>query len=336
MSQATDRNDSDRDSATRFFHVRCICGVAVGGVGLDDDHRVPCPWCGRSLHAGGRAATAAYAAPRFGERLSANVIHRLRSWRIALTRVASDVRRVMTRGRVVVAAAAVLLAATGWWSWSTFRDRSALQTLATLTPRGLRALEEGRFEDAANLLAKAAKAARIVGGNSPPARMAIQFHHEANIWSRLASYELDQFFLERPDEDLSQIVAAFDHRFAGRTMIFDGRLSVDTDGELAHTQPVVQHFDWEWIADKYTIGVDLADVRAFEKLERNGPRRVIFGAEIRGLRCSEHAPHGWITVKPESVTLLTVAAPLARWHWSGESSWRLIVEEQRQGLGIAE
>lgn len=87
---------------------------------------------------------------------------------------------------------------------------------------GREALNAGRFDEAATTLARAARAARSLGENSPQTALALSLDREAQVWNRLSPRTIDEFFAEHGPKGGSDARRTFDREFAGRALVFDG------------------------------------------------------------------------------------------------------------------
>lgn len=306
-----------------------------------------CPGCGRALvvTVGEAVATSRRRAPRAiepGLDIRAAAIAWRESARLRLSRFAE---RWLTPARLTAIAGLLFVAVTVAWSWRAYRYRASMAELMTFTQAGAKALDEGRLDDAVRALDRAAKAAKTVGLDEPIARRAWQLSREARVWWRLSPTELIEFFEEHSLADGEATRRAFAKELAGRSLVFDGTLSElpqvaplpDEDGggnSPREAAPALLVFDWGWQADAYAVEV------CFERqwpLAARAGERIIFGAVLKSLDPVSPGGTQWrVRVDPASVTLLTAAAPVARYHWPDEASWAPILTRQRGEAGLQE
>jgi hypothetical protein len=100
--------------------------------------------------------------------------------------------------------------------------RQAAVKLSDNLAVGREALNAGRFDEAATTLARAARAARSLGKNSPQTALALSLDLEAQVWNRLSPRTIDEFFAEHGPTGGSDPRRTFDREFAGRALVFDG------------------------------------------------------------------------------------------------------------------
>lgn len=171
--------------------------------------------------------------------------------------------------------------------------------------RGLEALDQGRFDEAKDLLTQAARAVEALGGEVEGADDVREGAREAAIYADLVPETLEAIIEEAATAPSDELPARFKRRYRGRSIVVDAVVKAHPDAGDA--------LDYVILAPGPTGArrghIDVAGFALFERAKPAPGRHFVFGARLSAL---EHrGDDWWFRLEPESGVILGDKHPAA-------------------------
>lgn len=176
-------------------------------------------------------------------------------------------RPFWTMPRLVFASAAVVVALSAWWQWRRAELGQLAERMQPEALRGLRALEEGHFDEARACLAVTVEAMDRLGEHPPEEARYRQLLSELEIVATLAPGPIEDLLaggLENPERVSKQI--------QGMAVILDIVVEPEESGGW--------RLNYTPIVDEELIVLDAGDFELFRRLAPREKTRIIFGARL--------------------------------------------------------
>lgn len=187
--------------------------------------------------------------------------------------------------------------------------------------QGLEALDAGEFDEAKRLLARAARAVDLLGGEYEGAEAIRQGSREAAIYADLVSEPLETILQEAVragDEEWPRLFAA---RYQGGAILLEAHVTAVPDAAGAG----LYDLDYRILTPGPTgrprvARIDLAHFALFDQIKPRRGERVLFGGRLAALGFEDG--QWWVRLEPASGVLLTRPRPLEALGWPSSESGR--------------
>lgn len=207
---------------------------------------------------------------------------------------------------IFMGVALVVAATVGVRSW-----RARLQELPHIAERGrvegLVALDEGRFDQANQLLSEAKRAVQRLGGEFEGASAIVQGADEAAILTGLCPDRLEDLLDEAARADPKEWAKRFDTLYKGRSILVDSRLRSVPDGQGRGRYDLDYRIfrDGEGGVPTSQGRIDLTGFRLFELIKPREGDPVKFGARLASFRFDLDANVWLVGLEPDSGVIMT-------------------------------
>ena len=169
---------------------------------------------------------------------------------------------------------------------------------------GLEALDEGRFDEAKDLLTRAARAADALGGEVEGADDVREGAREAALYVDLVPETLEAIMDEAATHS-EELSAWFKRRYEGRSIVLDSVVKANpADGDALEYQVVTPGPSGQRLGH-----IDVTGFALFENAKPAPGQHFVFGARLADLRFRDN--QWWFLLVPDSGVILGVKHPAA-------------------------
>jgi hypothetical protein len=306
------------------YQVNCIwCGVPNAGVRARKPLQVRCFGCKRLLYIGplsplhGVAGLHYPASPPATDQPMVPPDELKWSWRLWAP-------PIITAVVTLVVVTIVLLVLFGDSGGGLDRSQKSAGSASELLAEGERKLGEGAYHLALQALLQAQQAQRQTPLPASQSKQLDQLIKQVELITLLSEQSLQQILHSSLGLPADEWRRTFDQRYAGTTILFDGFVRREADGDYSLKLPL-------------TVGtsrakLDLRSLRVLRDLPLTRGTRLLFGAKLTNIR--EDPPYQVVQFDPASGVLITHEIVLVGTSILVDDELRQVIRQQAKWLGV--